>query len=132
MTTDRQRPSAGTPSPADDFVAGPVRYVLAAGDDDGGDGGSDPAAAQGFTTTPLQAMPSAFEAATDLASASPSGVAPLVPQSNPTRCRIGSGQRNISLAMCHRSPATFARRCHCRRSVALRYRLSPTIGSKCT
>ncbi|MCA9515346.1 MAG: LON peptidase substrate-binding domain-containing protein, partial [Myxococcales bacterium] len=50
MTTDRQRPSAGTPSPADDFVAGPVRYVLAAGDDDGGDGGSDPAAAQGKST----------------------------------------------------------------------------------
>ena len=44
-------------------------------------GAIDPAAAQGFTTTPLQAMPSAFEAATDLASASPSGVAPLVPQS---------------------------------------------------
>ena len=44
-------------------------------------GAIDPAAAQGFTTTPLQAMPSAFEAATDLASTDPSEVAPLVPQS---------------------------------------------------
>jgi localization factor PodJL len=40
-------------------------------------GAIDPAAAQGFTTSPLQAMPSAFTAATDLAASDPNGVAPL-------------------------------------------------------
>ncbi len=44
-------------------------------------GAIDPAAAQGFTTTPLQTMPSAFTAATDLAAADPNGVTPLAPQS---------------------------------------------------
>lgn len=42
-------------------------------------GSINSAAAQGFTTTPLQTMPSAFEAATDLASADT--VAPLAPVS---------------------------------------------------
>jgi localization factor PodJL len=44
-------------------------------------GAINPDAAQGFTTSPLQAMPSAFEAASDLANIDPNGVAPLVPQS---------------------------------------------------
>jgi localization factor PodJL len=44
-------------------------------------GAIDPSAAQGFTTTPLQAMPSAFEAATDLAAADPNAVVPLTPVS---------------------------------------------------
>ena len=44
-------------------------------------GAINPAAAQGFTTAPLQAMPSAFEAATDLANVDPGTVAPLVPLS---------------------------------------------------
>ena len=44
-------------------------------------GAVDPSATQGFTTTPLQAMPRAFTAASNLASAAPNGVAPLLPQS---------------------------------------------------
>jgi localization factor PodJL len=44
-------------------------------------GAIDPAATQSFTTGPLQAMPSAFEAATDLANIDPNAVSPLVPQS---------------------------------------------------
>jgi localization factor PodJL len=44
-------------------------------------GAINPSAAQGFTTSPLQAMPSAFEAASDLGNIDKNGVAPLVPQS---------------------------------------------------
>jgi localization factor PodJL len=44
-------------------------------------GAINPGAAQGFTTSPLQAMPDAFQAANDLANVDPNGVAPLAPQS---------------------------------------------------
>ncbi len=44
-------------------------------------GAIDPHAALGFTTSPLQTMPSAFEATTELANADANDIAPLVPQS---------------------------------------------------
>ncbi|MEO6014827.1 MAG: peptidoglycan-binding protein [Devosia sp.] len=48
-------------------------------------GSIDRTAAQGFTTSPLATMPSAFEAATDLANASPGDIAPLAPEMSPIK-----------------------------------------------
>jgi localization factor PodJL len=67
----------GLPMEELDVAAAPGPRVI----DPTATGAIDPTAAQGFTTSPLQAMPSAFEAATDLASTDPADVAPLAPQS---------------------------------------------------
>ncbi|MEO7222074.1 MAG: hypothetical protein ABIY37_06335, partial [Devosia sp.] len=67
----------GMPMEELDVAAAPGPRII----DPTSTGAIDPAAAQGFITSPLQAMPSAFEAATTLAATDPNGVTPLVPQS---------------------------------------------------
>lgn len=80
--TDEVTPIDGLPMEQLDVAAAPTTAGPRVIDMDATTTGAiDPAAAQGFTTTPLQAMPSAFEAATDLANASPAEVAPLVTKS---------------------------------------------------
>ncbi len=72
LTTDSLETANAAP-----VAAGP-RVIDTNGRDQITTGAIDKSAAQGFTTSPLQAMPSAFEAATNLANAN---VAPLTTQS---------------------------------------------------
>ena len=51
-------------------------------------GSIDTSSAQGFTTNPIQDMPSAFQAATDLANSKASSIAPLVPMTSPVKVEL--------------------------------------------
>ena len=76
------------PTPAADVAAMPAPARVIPMVDTLSTGSIDRSAAQGFTTSPSQEMPSAFQAATDLASAGDTGIAPLTPAASPIKVEL--------------------------------------------
>ncbi|MBI4921963.1 MAG: SEL1-like repeat protein [Devosia nanyangense] len=76
------------PTPTADLAATPAPPRVIPMVDTLSTGSIDSSTALGFTTSPSQEMPSAFEAAADLVSTGDTGIAPLVPATSPVKVEL--------------------------------------------